>query len=232
MGFSRQEYRSGLPLPSPGDVPDPGMEPRPPTLQADSLPFEPPGKPLLRNSTSKTQGWVWWIGRLGLTYIHCWYCAYIHYCKIDNWWEPLKKVIKDIKIKKKKLKNSRFSSVSQTAKPDLCSVATPFMRRTQVECAHMTWSVFFRSEWKGHSPYTCRVECDAEKNNVSLQSCPTLCDPMDCSLPDSSVHGILQARILERGAMPSSRGSSPPRDGTLVSCVSCIGRRVLYHCTT
>ena len=104
MGFSRQEYRSGLPLPSPGDVPDPGMEPRPPTLQADSLPFEPPGKPLLRNSTSKTQGWVWWIGRLGLTYIHCWYCAYIHYCKIDNWWEPLKKVIKDIKIKKKKTK--------------------------------------------------------------------------------------------------------------------------------
>ena len=42
----------------------------------------------------------------------------------------------------------------------------------------------------------------------SLQSCPTLCDPMDCSLPGSSVHGILQASILEWVAMPSSRGSS------------------------
>ena len=42
----------------------------------------------------------------------------------------------------------------------------------------------------------------------SLQSCPTLCDPMDCSLLGSSVHGILQARILRWVAMPSSRGSS------------------------
>ena len=42
----------------------------------------------------------------------------------------------------------------------------------------------------------------------SLQSGPTLCDPMDCSLPGSSVHGILQARILEWVALPFSRGSS------------------------
>ena len=46
MGFSRQEYCSGLPLPSPGYLPDPGIEPRFPALQADSLPSEPPGKPL------------------------------------------------------------------------------------------------------------------------------------------------------------------------------------------
>ena len=45
-----------------------------------------------------------------------------------------------------------------------------------------------------------------------LQSCPTLCDPMNCRLLGSSVHGILLARILEWVAMPSSRGSSPPRD--------------------
>ena len=45
MGFSRQEYWSGLPVPSPGDLPDPGMKPRCPTWQADSLPSEPPGKP-------------------------------------------------------------------------------------------------------------------------------------------------------------------------------------------
>ena len=45
MGFPRQEYWSGLIFPSPGDLPYPGIEPRSPTLQADSLPSEPPGKP-------------------------------------------------------------------------------------------------------------------------------------------------------------------------------------------
>ena len=48
----------------------------------------------------------------------------------------------------------------------------------------------------------------------SLQSCPELCNPMNYSPPGSSVYGILQARILEWVAMPSSRGSSPPRDQT------------------
>ena len=51
----------------------------------------------------------------------------------------------------------------------------------------------------------------------SLQSYPTL-RPVDCNLPGSSVHGILQARTLEWAAMPSSRGSSPPRDPTWISC--------------
>ena len=54
----------------------------------------------------------------------------------------------------------------------------------------------------------------------SLQSCLTLCDPVDNSPPSSSVHGILQARILEWVVTPFSRGSSQPRDGTRVSCVS------------
>ena len=45
MGFSRQEYWSGLPFPSPGDLPDPGIEPGSPTLQANALTSEPPGKP-------------------------------------------------------------------------------------------------------------------------------------------------------------------------------------------
>ena len=58
------------------------------------------------------------------------------------------------------------------------------------------------------------------------QLCPTLCNPMDCSLPGSSVHGILQARILERVAISFSMGSSWPRDWTPVPC---IGRWILYH---
>ena len=46
MEFSRQEYLSGEPFPSPGDFPDPGIKPRSPVLQVDSLPAEPPGKPI------------------------------------------------------------------------------------------------------------------------------------------------------------------------------------------
>ena len=47
MGFSRQEYWNGLPFPSPGDLPDPGIKPRSPTLQADALTSAPPGKPYM-----------------------------------------------------------------------------------------------------------------------------------------------------------------------------------------
>ena len=52
------------------------------------------------------------------------------------------------------------------------------------------------------------------------QSCPALCNPMDCSPPGSSVHGILQARILRWVAISFSRGSSQPRDQTQVSCIA------------
>ena len=62
-----------------------------------------------------------------------------------------------------------------------------------------------------------------------LQSCPVVCDSMDCSPPGSSVRGILHARILEWVAMPSSRGSFPPGDGTPVSSIPCILSQVLYH---
>ena len=54
----------------------------------------------------------------------------------------------------------------------------------------------------------------------SIQSYPTLCDPMSCTPPDSSAHGILQARILEWVAMPSSRGSSWPGDWTCGSFIA------------
>ena len=60
---------------------------------------------------------------------------------------------------------------------------------------------------------------------LAAQLCLTLCDPVDCSPPGSSVHGMLWARILEWVAMPSSRGSSRPRDQTHISC---IGKQILY----
>ena len=55
------------------------------------------------------------------------------------------------------------------------------------------------------------------------------CGTTDCSPPGSPVHGISRARILERVAISSSEGSSLPRGPTCISCVSCIGRWILYH---
>ena len=60
---------------------------------------------------------------------------------------------------------------------------------------------------------------------MCAKSCLTLCSPMDCSPPGSSVFGILQVRILEWVARPSSRGSSIPSDQTCVSSISYIGRQ-------
>ena len=62
-------------------------------------------------------------------------------------------------------------------------------------------------------PATCVVV-------LVTQSWPTLCEPMNCSLPGSSVHGILQARTLEWVAIPFSRWSSQPKDQTRVSCIA------------
>ena len=62
--------------------------------------------------------------------------------------------------------------------------------------------------------------------SLVAKSCLTLCDPMDCNLPGSSVLGIFPARILDQGAVSFSRKETQTRDGTQVSC---IGRRVLYY---
>ena len=61
-------------------------------------------------------------------------------------------------------------------------------------------------------PQTCE-----KSETIVTELCPTLCSPMDCNLPDSSVHEILQARILKWVALPFSRRSFQPRDGTQVS---------------
>ena len=125
MGFSRQEYWSGLPCPPPQDLPNPGMEPR-----LEETPETPP--------SSRAEGLLFLHARASLS-----------------------------------ISNARVSA-------------------------------------------------------KSLQSCPTLCDPIGCSPLGSPVHRISQARILESVAMPSSTGSSQPRDRTHVSYISCTGRRVLY----
>ena len=68
--------------------------------------------------------------------------------------------------------------------------------------------------WDSSTLLLCVCVC---VHTQSLQLCPTLCNPMDCSPSGSSDHGTLQARTLEWVAVPSSRGSSRPRDSTRVS---------------
>ena len=74
-----------------------------------------------------------------------------------------------------------------------------------------------------------------DRAQVGVCACSVVADSLqlaDCSLPRSSVYGIFQARILEYAAIFYSRGSSQPRDWIHVSCISCIGRRILYRCIT
>ena len=71
-------------------------------------------------------------------------------------------------------------------------------------------SSIMNSEWAESLYFVLFLNGESEV----AQSCPTLCNPMDCSLPGSSVHGIFQARVLEWVAISFSRGSSRPRDGT------------------
>ena len=80
--------------------------------------------------------------------------------------------------------------------------------------------------WNDNSKQPLWRQCVCMLNHFSHA---WLFNPVDSSPPGSSVHGILQARILEWSAMTSSRGSSPPRDWSPVSYVSCVGEQVLYH---
>ena len=111
----------------------------------------------------------------------------------------------------------------------------------------VSWVLYFPNPFPDHQPVMTLPNGIFHENlNVSAcflffkvgisvyvctcaQSCPTLCDPMSYSPAASPVHGVLQVRMLEWVAVPSSRGSSRPWDLTRVSCVSCLGRRILYH---
>ena len=85
-----------------------------------------------------------------------------------------------------------------------------------------------KSLWRWQRHWEQRCMKNTVSRNVKMgkvevlvaPSCPTLCNPMDCSPPGSSVHGILQARTLEWVAMPFSRGSSWPTDHIQVSCIA------------
>ena len=92
--------------------------------------------------------------------------------------------------------------------------------RTRIQ----TWALYIASvtptyDFCSRQPawFVSTTRVGLESESEVAQSCPTLCDPMDCSLPGSSVHGIFQARVLEWIAISFSRGSSQPRDSTPAS---------------
>ena len=98
--------------------------------------------------------------------------------------------------------------------------------------SHLIVKIFIRKWdyylWKGRESIKYwQWNCTAISEVA--QSCLTLCDPMDCSLPDSSVHGIFQARVLEWVAISFSRKSSRPRDRTQVSRI--VSRRFTVWAT-
>ena len=82
MGFSRQEYWSGLPFPPPGDVPDPGIETRSPALQADSLPTELGGKPLVASPGKAFKGCTYCLIMIVISIRHIIMCK-----SLESWWE-------------------------------------------------------------------------------------------------------------------------------------------------
>ena len=101
--------------------------------------------------------------------------------------------------------------------------------------------IFQKGSWGQNSPWLRTTALVGKNTSVLImcvcvclvpQSSPTLYDSMDCSPLGSSVHGIFQARILEWVAISFSRASSWCRDQTHISCISCIGRQILYHWTT
>ena len=111
-----------------------------------------------------------------------------------------------------------------TGKPDVLQSMGPLRVRNNwaTELTEpLDYVNFTITQWSRH--YFNFHFIDKVKWSEVSQSCPTLCDPMDYSPPGSSIHGILQARILEWVAISFSRGSSWPRDWTQVSCI--VGRR-------
>ena len=112
------------------------------------------------------------------------------------------------KIYYAKTRNFKMSPVSSTWKERTYSRKHSYTFLLWVELCPLTPKFIC---WNCYTQY--------HKSEVEVtQSCLTFCDPMDCSLPGSSVHGIFQARILELVAVPFSRGYSQPRDRIQVSC--------------
>ena len=264
--FSRPEYCSGQPFPSPGALPNPGIEPRSLTLQMFSLPADHKGRLRILEWVAYpfSRGSSWLRNQTGVSCIAGGFCT--------NW--AIRKALDYAKELKSQPGYGRLPRIflfwlnvkmSQlhTSKINIHTLDGQMLILTCLLCSHLLsrvwffatpWTVtqqaplsmgFSRQEYLSGllfptpgelpdpgiklaslvSPTLADGVFTAEPTGKTnscvraklLQSYLILCDPMDSTPPGSTVHGIFQARILEWVAVPSSRGSSQPRDRTPIS---------------
>ena len=120
------------------------------------------------------------------------------------------------------LQSMRSQRVDATEKVCIC---TQWCSQPGSPCRTM-------SQWEKAMPKILEIFSKHWCAHVPTKWYLIFCDPVDYSPPCSSVHGIFQTRVLKWVVISHSRGSSRPRDRNCISCVSCIGRQILYHCAT
>ena len=113
-----------------------------------------------------------------------------------------------------------FPLFKMQSQPSSCAGLSQFFCGLYFAFTSPTFQFFIRlyAPWNWDSKYILALSGVSEV--LVVQSCPTLCDPVDCSPPGSSIHGIVQAKTLEWFAIPFSKGPSQPRDQTRVSCIA------------
>ena len=150
-------------------------------------------------------------GQGGLVCCDSWGCKESDTTELN--WSNLADLALHLCIRKRK----KESEVAQSC-PTLCEPMDCSLQRSSVheifQARVLEWvAISFSFLYKDGVPSL--LSCFS-----SVQSCPTLCNPMNCSLPGSSVHEIFQARVLEWAAISYSTGFSQPRDQTQVSCIA------------
>ena len=105
-----------------------------------------------------------------------------------------------------------FPAPGKTVPPTALPLETISESKPEQEVINELIKLTFSLEFTWTNVHVPHLSVYLESESEVAQSCPTLCDPMDCSLPGSSVHGIFQARVLKWGAISFSRGSSRPRE--------------------
>ena len=190
MEFSRH-YWSGLPFPSPGDVPTPGIKTGSPALQVDSLPYRCPHPPTLPHLPR--------------------YCIHgFNQPGMENIWEKILENSRKHNLNLPHTSNCLYNSYMENSAVTTGLEKVSFHPNPKEEQCHRMFKLVHDC-----THFTCKQE--SEWKSLSRVQ---LCNPMACNLPGSSVHGILQARILEWVASPIPRGSSKPKDQTQVSHIA------------
>ena len=186
MEFSRQQYSNGLPFPSPGDLPDPGIKAGSRTLQADTSPSEPPGKLVRERYPGKSN---------------------------KDYWELLRGQLRVCDYKSNVVLISKLFLPILPCRVYAAAAAAKLRQCDPIDGSPPVSSVpgILQARTLG---WVAISFSNARKWKVKVKSlkCLTLCDPMDCSLAGSSVHGIFQARVLEWVAIAFSNGTEK-KDG-------------------